>query len=165
MDRSCTGPSSSYPEHTHKSCRSEPSSDTRGSPSYSRLACLRRCFSPKGISDRVIEVICKSWPSSTEAAYSSPWRMWGSLCFRRGTDPLSTPLNNILEFLLEQFQAGKPYRTINSLCSAISMTHLEVNGIQVGQHRLVTCFRKGVFNCRLPAPKPAAVGCDMMVCS
>ena len=33
------------------------------------------------------------------------------------------------------------------------MTHVEVNGIQVGQHPLVTCFLKGVFNSRPPAPK------------
>lgn len=64
---------------------------------------------------------------------------------------MDPPLSNILEFLLEQFQAGKQYRTINSLRSAISMTHVEVDGIQVGQHPLVTPFLKGVFHSRPPS--------------
>ena len=76
-----------------------------------------------------------------------------SWCTERSIDPLSAPLNEVLEFLLEQFEAGKQYRTINAIRSAISMTHEEVDGIQVGQHPLVTRFLKGVFNSRPPAPK------------
>ena len=48
---------------------------------------------------------------------------------------------------------GKQYRTINTLRSAISMTHDEVDGTRVGQHPLVSRFLKGVFNCRPPAPR------------
>ena len=39
---------------------------------------------------------------------------------------------------------GKQYRTINTLCLAISMTHNEVDGTWVGQHPLVSRF-KGSF--------------------
>ena len=52
---------------------------------------------------------------------------------------------------------GKQYCTINTLRSAISMTHdemyEEVDGMRVGQHPLVSRFLKGVFNCRPPAPR------------
>ena len=68
-------------------------------------------------------------------------------------DPLSTPLSSILEFLLEQFNMGKQYRMINTLHSAISMIHNEIEGTRVGQHPLVSHFLKGVFNNRPPAPK------------
>ena len=71
----------------------------------------------------------------------------------RGIDPLSAPVRQILEFLYEQFEMGKQYRTINTLRSAISMTHDEVDGTRVGQHPLVSRFLKGVFNCRPPAPR------------
>ena len=48
---------------------------------------------------------------------------------------------------------GKQYRKINTLCSAISMTHNEVDGVRVGQHLMVSRFLKGVFNNRPPAPR------------
>ena len=68
-------------------------------------------------------------------------------------DPLSAPVSEVLEFLLEQFESGKQYRTINVIQSAISMTHEEVDGTRVGQHHLVSRFLRGVFNCRPPALK------------
>ena len=40
---------------------------------------------------------------------------------------LLAPLRTILEFLHEQFQAGKQYRTVNTFRSAISMTHTELD--------------------------------------
>ena len=48
---------------------------------------------------------------------------------------------------------GKQYCTINTLHSAISMTHNEIDGIRVGQHPLVSHFLKGVYNNHQPAPK------------
>ena len=45
-----------------------PSSE--GSSANGRLACLRHSFHTEGLSDRVIEVIRRSWRKSTESAYS-----------------------------------------------------------------------------------------------
>lgn len=73
-------------------------------------------------------LIRKSWRASTESVYSSAWRQLDSWCPGRGIDPLSAPLKDVLEFLLFQFQTRKQYRTINTLRSAISMTHLELDG-------------------------------------
>ena len=77
-------------------------------------------------------------------------------------DPLSAPLSSILEFLLEQFNMGKQYRMINTLRSAISMTHNEIEGTRVGQHPLVSRFLKGVFNNRPPAPNIPLLGMWML---
>ena len=131
----------------------KPPNGNGGPPSTGRLACLRRSYHAEGLSDRVINVIRKSWRVSTESAYSSIWRRWDSWCFGRGIDPLSAPISDILEFLCDQFEAGKKYRTINSMRSAISMTHDDVDGTRVGQHPLVSRFLKGVFNSRPPAPR------------
>ena len=131
---------------------SPPFSSTGSSPS-SRLACVRRAGSLRGLSERVVNVIQKSWRESTELAYSNAWRQWNRWCLERHTDPLSAPLSEVLEFLCEQFDSGKQYRTINTIRSAISMTHEEVDGLRVGQHPLVSRFLKGVFNSRPPAPR------------
>lgn len=69
----------------------------------------------------------------------------------RKADPLSAPVRKVLEFFCERFYAGKQYPTINTLRSAISMTHEEVDGVQTGQHPMVSHFLKGVFNLRPPA--------------
>ena len=56
-----------------------------------------------------------------------------SWCLTQNIDPFSAPLSSILEFLLEQFNMGKQYRTNNTLRSAISMAH-EIDGTLVGKH-------------------------------
>ena len=142
----------SPPRHTSGTARRESSHGSGGPPPSSRLANLRQSYSAEGLSEGVISLISRSWRPSTESAYSCAWRQWDRWCTGRHIDPLSAPLKDILEFLLDQFQAGKQYRTINSIRSAISMTHQEVDGVRVGQHPLVTRFVRGVFNSRPPAP-------------
>lgn len=140
-------------EHSNWSRKREPPTGASRPSSSGRLAHLRRSLRSKGLSEGVIGLIRKSWRTSTESAYSSAWQQWDSWCLGRGVDPLSAPLREILEFLLAQFLAGKQYRTINTLRSAISMTHMEVDGVRVGQHPLVSCLLKGEFNSRPPAPR------------
>ena len=127
-----------------------------GSSTTSRLAHIRQTFSTRGLSEGVITILNKSWRSSTESAYSSAWRQWSDWCGQWGLHPISAPLKDILEFLLSQFQAGKQYRTLNTIRSAISMTHEEVDGVRVGQHELVSRFMKGIFNSNPPTPRYSA---------
>ena len=58
-------------------------------------------------------------------------------------------------FLTELFDKGLQYRTINTHCSAISMTHiyLPLDGSLIGSHPLVSRFMKGVFQSRPPCPR------------
>ena len=139
-------PSPSHSEYCDQPRGPKPPNGNGRSPSSGRLTCLRRSYRTEGLSDGVISIIRKSWRGSTESAYSSSWRQWDSWCFRWGIDPLSAPVRDVLEFLFEQFEMGKQYRTTNTLRSAISMTHDEVDGTRVGQHPLVSRFLKGVFN-------------------
>lgn len=138
-------PAASSAGHSNQSRGPEPPTGAPRPSSSGRLAHLRRSFRSDGLSEGVIELIRKSWQASTESAYSSACHQWNSWCLRRGVDPLSAPLSHILEFLQTQFQAGKQYRTINTLRSAISMTHMEVDEVRVGQHPLVSRLLKGVL--------------------
>ena len=146
-------PLTSPARHHLQSGWEEPPSGREGTPPPSRLVCIRRSCSSQGFSERVTEVIRRSWRTSTESAYNSAWRQWVGWCMERETDPLSAPVSEVLEFLYERFEAGRQYRTINTLRSAISMTHDEVDGVRIGQHPMVSRFLKGVFNIRPPAPK------------
>lgn len=122
-------------------------------PTSSRMACIWQRYNAGGLSDGVIKMLNKSWRGSTETAYSSAWRQWDHWCSERGISSLSAPLSAILGFLLVLFNKGRQYRTINTVRSAISMTHDDVDGTRVGQHPLVSRFLKGIFNSRPPAPK------------
>ena len=147
-----TSTPSTIVRHCHKPRGPTPPTGCTGLVSSGRLACIRRAYEADNLSEGVISVLRKSCQESTESTYSAAWRQWDRWCVEQTIDPLSAPLNSILEFLYEQFQAGKQYRTINTIGSAISMTHTELDGCRVGQHALVCHFLKGVFNSRPPMP-------------
>ena len=98
-------------------------------------------------------MLWKSWRPSMESSYSTAWRQWNNWCIEWQTNSTTAPISKVLEFLYDQFESGKQYRTINSLRSAISMTHNDVDGARIGQHPLVTRFLKGVYNLQPPATR------------
>ena len=65
------------------------------------------------------------------------------------TDPFSASIANILEFLTEEFKAGREYRSLNCYRSAISSTHLSIQSFAVGKHPFVCRLLKGTYNLSL----------------
>ena len=88
-----------------------------------------------------------------EKQYQSAWKQFFSWCSQRSCDPFSCSLNIILDYLVDLFYIGLEYRTINSHRSAISMTHLPVDGICVGSHPFISRLMTGIFNLRPPCPR------------
>ena len=119
----------------------------------SRLACVGKSLKERGISERVSKISRSSWRSRTEKHYQSAWKSFDSWCFGKSEDPISCPVNIVLEFLTDLFDKGLQYRTINTYRSAISMTHLPLDGSLIGSHPLVSRFMKGVFQSRPPCPR------------
>ena len=117
------------------------------------VATVRRCLSKFSLPSRVSEIVMSSWRSNTQAQYGSVWAKWSSWCVQQQDDPISCNLNHFLEFLAELFDAGLQYRTINVYRSAISVSHLPVDGCLLGSDPLVTCFMKGVHELRPPQPR------------
>jgi len=68
---------------------------------------------------------------------------WG---VERQIDPLSATLADVLDFVTDNFVSGLQYPTLNTLCSAISMTHAKLDNCTVGTHPTVTRLLKGKFN-------------------
>lgn len=64
-------------------------------------------------SESTRNILLAAWRKNTSSAYSSAWNKWVSWCDRRKVNPLSAPLSAILEFLKDQFEEGKAYRTLN----------------------------------------------------
>ena len=123
-----------------------------GQASTSHMASIRNSLQVQGVSEQAIKIISASWRRGTEKSYSSAWRKWSSWCHERNCDPLSAPLNQVLDFLPAEFKNGKEYSTLISYQSAISSAHNLIDGQPVGRNAVVCRLLQGVFNKRPPQP-------------
>ena len=69
-------------------------------------------------------------------------------CRERGIDPISTPLDQPIEFLTKISECGVGYPSLGTARSALSAVITMNNGISFGKFRLVQHFMKGIFNLR-----------------
>ena len=60
-----------------------------------------------------------------------------------------------MNFLASLFRQGLQHRTVNTIRSAVSVTHDREEGVPLGQHPLVTRIMKGIHNARPPRPRYA----------
>ena len=129
------------------------SSTARGELVLHRLAYLRQHLETQGLSQRAAELVIESWRDNANDAYNTAWRKWHGWCTERDINPISASVVNIVQFLVDQFDTGLQYRTINTLRSAISSTHPDIEGSSVGSHPLVSRLLRGMFNNCPPAPR------------
>ena len=92
-------------------------------PCFSRVACLSQQFEANNISQEAKTLLLRAWRKSTAACFDSAWKQWVSWCLSKQINPVSAPLNAIIEYLTYLFHLGREYRTINLHRSAISKTH------------------------------------------
>ena len=111
-------------------------------PSINRVVCLNRSYSETGISAQARTLLMPVWQKNT-----SKWASW---CYQQQVNPISAPLSAILDFLMQEFNSGKAYWSINVYRSAISMTHPIIDSVRVGEHPMVCQLMKGIFNKRPP---------------
>ena len=75
---------------------------------------------------------------------------------QRKINPFSATVAQFVNFLASLFEEGLQHRSVNTIRSAISVTHDRAEGIPLGQHPMVTKIMKGIYNSRPPKPKYAA---------
>jgi len=117
------------------------------------MACLSQQFEANSISHEAKTPLLSAWRKSTEACYDSAWKQWVSWCLSKQINPVSAPLNAIIEYLTHLFHLGREYRTINLHRSAISKTHPPIDSVRVEEHPLVFQLLKGVFQCKPLLPR------------
>ena len=61
-------------------------------------------------------------------------------------------VQHFLEFLVGLYDQGLQHRSLNSIRSAVSVTHKQVEGSPIGQHPLVNRLLRSVHNQRPPQP-------------
>ena len=80
-------------------------------------------------------------------------RKWTGWCSEQQVNLLSAPLEVIVNFIAIQFELGLEYRTLNVYRSAISATHPQIQGWNIGEHPVIIQLLKGIFNSRPPVPR------------
>ncbi|XP_068742268.1 uncharacterized protein [Montipora capricornis] len=122
----------------------------------SRLGCVRKSLSDKGISSQATNLICASWTTGTEEQYQAVWKKWRGWCRERNVDSLQAHVSQVLNFLADCFGEGLSYSvkgTLNSYRSALSSTLCPRDGTTVGCDPLVSRLLKGIYNLRPPLPR------------
>ena len=119
----------------------------------SRLESLWQQHAATGVSKETSELLLAGWSKGTNTAYQSGWKRWSGWCQRREVDPISSGVQPFLDFITSLFLEWLQYRSINLIRSAVSTTHLPVDGTPIGQHPLVKQLFKGVYNSRPPQPR------------
>ena len=122
-------------------------------PPSRRLEGLRQKLTEDGVSPLASELISAAWSKGTNNAYQSAWLQWRSWCTQRNSNPFSSDVSSFANFLASLFRKGLQHRSINTIRSAVSVTHNNVEGTPVGQHPVITRLMKGIYNSRPPQPR------------
>ena len=119
----------------------------------SHVACLQHKFECGNLSESAKELISSSWRSKTSRAYDSHFQKWLGWCSERGCDPVSGPISDVANFLVDLHYQGYQTNSLNAYQSAISSVHDKVDDMDVGKHPLVARLLKGAFHARPPLPQ------------
>ena len=95
-----------------------------------------------------IRIIQQSRRPSTTEKYDNYIGKWKVFCCERGIDPISTSLDQPIEFQTKIFESGVGYSSVGTAKSSLSSVLITDNGISFGKHPLVQRFMKGILNLR-----------------
>lgn len=109
---------------------------------------IRRAFATRNLSKGSIDILISSLSSATLRQYNVPLKAWW-IFVNKTYDPFSTTPNIIMEFLLEKYNKGDSYGTLNTARSAISLIVPE----DISNNVIIRRFFKGIFKLRPTKPK------------
>ncbi len=129
---------------------------SQGQTPHARLRGVGEAFSRQGLTSPVIDFLIESWRTGTQRQYDVYITRWVTFCNNRTINMFDPDVDLVLQFLLECFNTGLAYSTLNTIRSALS-TLILMDGVPVGQHPLVSRFMRAVFNKRPTKPKITAI--------
>lgn len=130
----------------------------RGSDEKSELESNRSEFIWKstrldGLSRQAKEFITSGGHPNTKKTYDSGWRIFAQWWKDQGFPKRDIYPSDVVNFLVEMFQAGKSASQCNSYRSAISMTAPHFEGKPLGQHELVVQVMNKIQFLHLTEPR------------
>ena len=122
-------------------------------PATSRVEGFRERILAGGVSEQAAKLIAAAWSQGTNTTYQSAWGRWTRWCLQRDLNPFSCGVKPFVNFIASLFQEGLQHRSVNTIRSAVSVTHDRSEGLPLGQHPVVTRIMKRIYNSRPPKPK------------
>ena len=78
------------------------------------LISARQRFQSKEISEEGTELLLASWRQKSSKSYDSLFGKWVDWCNQRHSDPVSGPINEVVNFVAHLFKEGYQYRSLNA---------------------------------------------------
>lgn len=144
---------SNKPKHFESPLRGTTPVIREQNPKISSVESFRGKTPSGELSTTASNLIKQSKALGTRNHYKSAWKSFESWCNKEKVDPISCPLEHILNYLGSLYEKGREYNTINGHRSASSSLHKPIEGIPVGQHPSVTSLMKGISREKPPMPK------------
>ena len=91
-----------------------------------------------------------SWRDKTKTQYAVYHRRWNTYCVIKNIEPLNPKFNDVLSFLVTQFDLGLRYSALNSVRSALSCILPMFEGFSFGTHPTTLRLLKSFYNKRPP---------------
>ena len=86
-----------------------------------------------------------SWREGTSKQYHTYLKRWRQYCDDQDIDLFQPGVHNGVEFLVSLYKAGLGYSAVNTARSALSSLLIFENNEKFGDHPLVVCCMKGIF--------------------
>lgn len=110
---------------------------------------IRTRFDRRQTPNNTIEIMMASLTESSLKQYDSALKKWWCFCSKNSIDSFTNSIHDILAGLIDAFENGASYGTLNCLRSAISL----IVGHEIGRDPDIRRFFKGVFNKRPCKPR------------
>ena len=112
--------------------------------SVSHMDTIWRGYSAEDISGEVVQLILSGWSKRHKYCIPECLEEVGQLVY---PTEKGSPVYPFLDFLANLFfEECLQYRPINTIRSAVSMTHSHIEGVPMGQHPLMSRMFKGIYN-------------------
>lgn len=111
--------------------------------------CVREAYRLKNVPPETADIMISSLTKSSMAQYNSGLSKWWSYCTTSAIDPYGASKTQVLAFLMEEFNKGLSYSSLNCYRSAIGLLY----GPDLGEDPLVKRFFNGVAKERPPEPR------------
>jgi len=102
----------------------------------------------RGISEGSAEFLISSLSSSSIKQYDVHLKEWISYCSKETISPYKFNIEELLNYLQQQFDKGLSYSSLNTCRSALSLISQDVDGYPIGQHPITKRFMKAVYKKR-----------------
>ena len=114
---------------------------------------FRQEKSATGLSARAEALVEASLHQVARQTYTAKYQRYANWCERRGLDPKSAPLHELVNFLAELEQEELSHSTLGGYRSMSGHVHMPIAGMSMGSSPVLSRLLKGVFNTDPPKCK------------